>query len=86
MNLINEIYTENELLEVYKPWGSANYNLEKIIKSNNISIFLEELEELYPDGIALVTLNDILWFDDEFCFNFIDDEYLDEEELAIKYQ
>lgn len=84
MNLIYELSSATELANIYKPWGSANYNYQKIIESKNLDWFFSELEDIFP-SIEITQLNDILWFNDNFCFQFINDELLNEEELQIKY-
>lgn len=84
MKLFYELSSAQELFNIYKPWGSANYNYQKIIESKNLNWFFSELESLFP-AIEITQLNDILWFDDSFCFQFINDELLTADELEIKY-
>ena len=84
MKLFYELSSAQELINIYKPWGSANYNYQKIIESKNLDCFFSELESILP-SIEITQLNDILWFDDNFCLQFINDELLNEEELEIKY-
>ena len=71
-------------LEEHKPWSGAEYNYQLIIKSGASEIFIEYIEELYPDGMTEIELNDILWFEDGLCYGFIDDKYLTPEEIEIK--
>ena len=84
MKIYEEITTEFELKNRYNPWGSADFNFNRIIESNTIEDFMYTLEDIYPEGIDIVTLNDILWFNDEFCYQFINDELLDKFELEKK--
>ena len=84
MKIVNYIDTEEELNFIYQPWGGAKYNFNLITKSNKIYDFLDALNELYPDGLELIQLNDILWFEDGFCYQYINDEFLDENEKEQK--
>lgn len=79
-----DVYDYEDLSKVYQPWSGATYNYELLCKSNTWEEFLCQLEDLYPQGLTETELNDILWFEDEFIYNFVDDEFLDYEELQIK--
>lgn len=81
MKLINEI---ESLQTEFTCWSGAQYNYNLICKSNRDCDFIANLEEIYPEGLTDTELNDILWFDDEFCYQFINDEFLNDEELEIK--
>lgn len=84
MKIIDYVDTEWELKKIYKPWSGAKYNYDLIVRSNKIVEFIEAINELYPDGLDLMYLNDILWFEDGFCYQFINDEFLDEDEKEQK--
>lgn len=42
--------------------------MEKIEDEGKGDEFVSLIEELYPEGIDRTSLNDILWFDDEWVF------------------
>lgn len=52
----------------FQPWAGAIDTYETIIENNCLSAFEAMIEELYPDGIEDITLNDLLWFESEFIF------------------
>lgn len=47
----------------FEAWGGAVDTLECIKEADLCDELEEYLNELYPDGIDEITLNDILWFD-----------------------
>lgn len=72
-------------LEEFKPWGETAINTkERIVEAGKADAFSAQIRELYPDGIPEVTMNDILWFDWEWCYDLVgirdEDEEEDEEE------
>lgn len=68
----------------FKPWGDAQKNYNRIIKSGNEYKFISDLENSYPDGISETTLNVILWDENALCFQYIDNEFLTADEIKIK--
>ena len=46
----------------YEPWSGACVNYEYLEVLNKLDEFEQLLEEIYPEGIELVQINDILWF------------------------
>ena len=50
----------------YTPWSGAISTYETIVEADKLEEFESLIDELYPNGIEEVTLNDILWFDDEW--------------------
>lgn len=62
------------------------YKREKIVDAGKADAFSAQIRELYPDGIPEVTMNDLLWFDWEWCFDLVgisdceDDEDEDEDD------
>jgi len=70
--IIKQEIDEFELPDRLWSGGLANYRtIEAQCKEHE---FIELIEEIYPDGVELTTLNDILWFDFEWLC----------EELGIK--
>ena len=65
----------------YKPWSGAIANYEKIEEEGKLDELEALLEECYPEGISMVGINDILWFDWEWVFEELGiNENYDEEE------
>ena len=60
-------------------WSGAWDTLEVIAGHDKLSDLMALLEELYPEPVDITTVNDLLWFDDEFLF-----EQLGIEELVQK--
>lgn len=50
----------------YSPWSGAIDTYNTILEAGKKEEFESLIEELYPDGIEEVTLNDILWFEPDF--------------------
>lgn len=74
-------------LEEFEPWGETAINTkEKIVDAGKADAFSAQIRELYPDGIPEVTMNDLLWFDWEWCLDLVgisdceDDEDEDEDD------
>lgn len=61
------IYTE-ESIEDFEAWCGGQYAKDKIIEAGKVEEFDELIEELYPNGLTALELNDLLWFDDEWIF------------------
>jgi len=62
-----KVYNEISLDE-FDAWSGAVHTKEVIIDNDKEEDFNHLIEELYPDGIDETTLNDILWFDDDWVF------------------
>lgn len=66
----------------YKPWSGAISTYARIEEEDKLGELENLLEECYPEGISMVGINDILWFDWEWVFEELgisDDE--DEEDF-----
>lgn len=50
----------------YSPWSGAIDTYNTILEAGKEEEFESLIEELYPDGIEEVALNDILWFEPDF--------------------
>ena len=65
-------------LSQFEAWSGA-VRTKDIIMENNLEIEFENLiNELYPDGIDAITLNDILWFEDQWIFEALNIEIEEE--------
>lgn len=73
-------------IEEYEPWAGAVYTWQDIVKENKVEALDYLLDEIYPEGIDEMTLNDILWFDDQWVYrelgmnDYVEDEEEEEEE------
>ena len=47
----------------YEPWSGAVDTYDKIEAANMLGDLESYLEDIYPDGLTMTELNDILWFD-----------------------
>lgn len=65
--LRKEIYDLGE----FNPWSGANHAWGKIIGAGLGEEFIQELSRICPEGIDEDDLNDMLWFDEEYCFSLI---------------
>jgi hypothetical protein len=48
-------------LKDFAAWGGGKENLELLIKHNLVDIVENYINEIFPDGINEIILNDILW-------------------------
>jgi hypothetical protein len=62
-----KIYSEISL-ENFKAWSGAVDTLERIRNAGKCEVLEEILEEVYPDGLSETSLNDILWFEPDWCY------------------
>lgn len=53
----------------YRPWSGAVENYRVIEQEDKLDELENLLEECYPEGISMVEINDILWFDWEWVFD-----------------
>lgn len=76
-----KIYTECSL-ENFVPWSGAVYTFNHIMAEGGMKNLEWVLEDLYPDGIDETTLNDIFWFEPEWCFEMagVSNPYEEKEE------
>ena len=75
-------FNENTTLSNFNAWSGAIETKDRIIEEGKADNFDQLIEELYPDGLSETSLNDILWFDEEWIFEMlgISDEEEDEDE------
>lgn len=67
MKIIDEIYE----LEDFCPWSGARTAYDKIIDADKGEEFMSKLEDVYEDGITQTQLNDLLWFEPEWCYQLV---------------
>lgn len=63
----------------YQPWEGAIDTYERIKSANKLDALDRLIEEMYPDGIDMTELNDLLWFDSEWVFSMLNIPSEDEE-------
>ena len=56
----------------YKPWNGATIAYNRIQEEGKLDYLFQLLEEIYPDGIDVQALNDLLWFDREWLYQMLD--------------
>ena len=49
-------------------WSGALETLEIIIQEEKLQDLMDLLEEMYPEPVDITTVNDLLWFEDDFLF------------------
>jgi len=69
---INSFELKDEL------WSGALDTLNTIIQKDKLQDLMDLLEDMYPEPVDITTINDLLWFDDEFLFEQLDLELTDE--------
>ena len=62
-----KIITETSL-DNFEAWEGAKQTLQKIREAGKVEDLEMLLDDIYPDGIDDVKLNDILWFEDDWVF------------------
>lgn len=71
----------------FKPWSGAIDTWDKIVDAGKLDTLDFMLEDMYPEGISDVGLNDLLWHDSEWVLDMVgiseeqDDEEQDEDEI-----
>ncbi|WP_300924525.1 hypothetical protein [uncultured Clostridium sp.] len=49
-------------LSNYNPWSGAVDTWNKIVEANKVDAFDSYLSEIYPHGLTMLDINDMLWF------------------------
>jgi len=49
-------------------WSGALETLETIVEADKLPDLMDLLEEIYPEPVGITTLNDLLWFEEDFLF------------------
>jgi hypothetical protein len=64
----------------FEAWSGAVETQRIIIENNKEDEFDCLIDECYPEGIDETSLNDLLWFDDEWIFEMLGITEEEEEE------
>lgn len=67
MKITREIFDLSE----FEAWSEAVSTKEKIVAAGKGQDFIAMIEDLYPEGIDETHLNDLLWFEEEWCFELV---------------
>jgi len=59
-------------------WSGALDTLETITQNDKLQDLMSLLEEIYPEPVSITTVNDLLWFDDDFILEQLNMEAVDE--------
>jgi len=49
-------------------WSGGLHTFDKIAENCKVPDLIELLEELYPDGAGITTINDLLWFEADYIY------------------
>ena len=77
--------TKEITLSEHEAWSGAKETQEAIINAGMEKEFDALIEELYPEGLDETKLNDILWFDADWCFEMLGITEEEEEEEEHNY-
>lgn len=75
--------TTETTLRNFDSWSGATDTKETILNAGKADDFENYIEDCYPDGLTDTQLNDLLWFDSEFIFEYLgisEEEDSEEEE------
>lgn len=59
-------------LQNFKAWGGAEDTLERIQREGKCDLLEQILEDTYPEGMTETELNDLLWFESETVYGWLD--------------
>lgn len=59
-------------LNTFKAWSGAVDTLDRIQHEGKCEELEQQLEILYPDGMTETELNDLLWFDADEVYSWVD--------------
>lgn len=66
-----KIYREISELEDFAAWQDAKFTQERICDAGKGEEFIQQLDSVYPDGVTETQLNDLLWFEEEWCYRLV---------------
>ena len=76
MIIKKEIYDFND----FDFWSGAKSTAQTIQDAGRDEEFLQAICDIYPDGLTDTALNDLLWFDPEWCLELVGLSEEEEEE------
>lgn len=67
MKVIKEVYSFGD----FDFWSGAENTAQVLDDNDDFETVMDELEELYPEGVTETTLNDMFWFESDFIANLL---------------
>lgn len=65
------IKKEIDDLADFEAWGGATDTQDKIVDADLGIDFMTALDDSYQDGMTSTELNDLLWFNEEYCYALV---------------
>lgn len=65
------IKTDIDNLQDFEAWSGAEDTKNEICNAGKGEQFMTELQQVYPDGMDASELNDLLWFDSDWCLHLV---------------
>lgn len=65
------VINDNLNLRNFDAWSGAVNTKETIINEGKAEDFNNLIEELYPEGLTDTSLNDLLWFEEDWIFEML---------------
>lgn len=59
-------------LQNFEAWSGAKDTLERIQREGKCDLLEQILEDTYPEGMTETELNDLLWFESETVYEWLD--------------
>lgn len=75
-----KIIDEGVNLRDFEAWSGAVDTKERFIEEGKEDEFENLIDEMYPEGISSVHLNDLLWFESDWIYETLGIKDEDEEE------
>ena len=66
-----KVYKDIYDLDGFNAWGGAEDTKSNICYADKGEEFIDALDDLFPDGIDELKLNDILAFEEEWCYELV---------------
>lgn len=67
-----KVYKEITSLLEFTPWSGAIDTYNRLIKAGKAEEFVDQLEqEFAEEDVSDVTINDMLWFEPEMCYELV---------------
>ena len=76
---VDDIIKTRDDLNNYEPWEGAVHTLDKIKEADKLDSLEVMLKEMYPKGITVKKLNNLLWFEDNWVYSMLNIKPYDED-------
>jgi hypothetical protein len=74
-----DIIKTRDDLNKFEPWEGAVHTLDKIKEADKLDSLEAMLKEMYPKGITVEKLNNLLWFEDDWIYSMLNIKSYDED-------